>query len=361
MRLNAIPRRSAVEAGLRSVVGTEHRGRGGSTPCDGGTTPVHRLAQAIHRAAHAAYANAGQQTQEHSGQNDCDARRRQGFDRRKRFRDDADIGGIDALLFAGLPRAQQIRLVDRPLCRRATLQLAQCDHFAAEVALAHLELGEAGGKLLLQLHGALQLGLGRGLDPPDLGIDQAARAAELRLDRLKLRMPWTEPRRKPIHLALQLRILRQQFLHGRRRKLFRQRAAQNRIGARATRGGGPRVEFERARPRGRELIVELENLFVRDQAPLGVDEIVLRLERFHLAFGRLDAGAQFVEPASQFARRPAGGIGLDLAIALQKHLGHGVGDQGGFFGAPRGDTDHDDEGLAAPFDGKGPAEIVYRE
>ena len=48
------------------------------------------------------------------------------------------------------------------------------------------------------------------------------------------------------------------------------------------------VEFQRARARHAQLLVQLEYLIVGNQLALGIDEIVLRLERLDLPLGVLE-------------------------------------------------------------------------
>ena len=58
-----------------------------------------------------------------------------------------------------------------------------------------------------------------------------------------------------------------------------------------------------------------------DQPALGVDQVVLGPVGLDLALGRLDAGAQLVEPRRQLVGGAAGGAGLHLAIGVEEDVG----------------------------------------
>ena len=107
-----------------------------------------------------------------------------------------------------------------------------------------------------------------------------------------------------------------------------------------------------------KLLVELDQLVVGNQLALRIDEIVLGPVFLDLALGRVEAGAQLVEPRQQFVGGAAGRVGLQLAISLEEHFDQRVGDQRGLLGVFGGGADRHHERLAAALDRQAFGEVV---
>src|SRR5690606_11798756 len=91
------------------------------------------------------------------------------IERDLRLRNDADIGGVEILLLAGLGRPYEEGFIDRALRRGFALEIAQRHQVSGDVGLAQLQLIEPLRQRLFLRPGTLELEPDRSGDAIELG------------------------------------------------------------------------------------------------------------------------------------------------------------------------------------------------
>ena len=193
-------------------------------------------------------------------------------------------------------------------------------------------------------------------DPRHLGRDGGLRVAQLALDRGHVGMALAELRREVGVPPLDLGELGPQRHHGLRLHGLGERTRVAAVQALDLLDLGARLGG--ARPRHAELVVQLRQLLLADEAAAGADDVVLGPELLDPVLGVADAGAQLLETGGERLAGAAGGFRLRRRAFLHVGVHERVGQAGRFLRVPGHDRDVDDEAALGAANGDALVEIV---